>query len=224
VTIDRRTFLRSFAAGSVMLVARRLHAAPKVRALALLPPASPLIAAARMGAEEARQTAALFGHEFDLSVEEVATPEEARSAASRARGYSAITGGLTASLSGAIAGASPIPYLELTDAREHIPDGRYRLSPVGADASLVAWHPHLKRFGAGELNERFLRVTQRRMDSASWTVWLAMKIILEASLYETDIASLQLDGHKGAPLRFDAQRVLQQPLYRVDGHGNLVDR
>lgn len=206
------------------LLAGRLSAAPKVRALAVLPVASPLIAAARMGAEEARRTARLFGRDFELSMEEVATPGEARCAAAGAGAYSAITGGVTASLAGAIAGASKIPFLELTDAREHTPDGRYRLTPLGADASFVAWHPDLKRFGAGELNERYLRVTQRRMDPASWTLWLAMKIILEASLYETEIASLRIDGHKGVPLRFDSQRILQQPLYRVDGHGNLVDR
>jgi hypothetical protein len=159
-----------------------------------------------------------------LTIAEVRNADEAREATARAGGYAAIAGGVVASLAGAIADASRIPYLEITDAAEHTPDGRYRLTPLRPDPSSVAWHSSLRRYGAAELNARFLRMTQRKMDSDSWTAWLSMKIILEASLNEREIASLRFDGHKGIPLGFDSQRVLQQPLYRVDADGNLLDR
>ena len=87
----------------------------------------------------------------------------------------------------------------------------YRLSP--AEKNKVAWHPKLQKFGAGELNERFLRETGQPMDEAAWLGWLAVKIVAEAALRGRDIGSVRIDGHKGVPLKFDASRTLIQPVY-----------
>jgi len=87
----------------------------------------------------------------------------------------------------------------------------YRLSPN--ERGKVAWHPRLTRFGAGELNERFRRETGHAMDEAAWLGWIAVKIAAESALRRRDLASVRVDGHKGVPLRFDANRNLVQPLY-----------
>jgi hypothetical protein len=204
VRIGRRAFLRCLSAGALGFASRRAAAAgATIKAIAILPSASTLVAGARMGAEEARRTAKLFGRDFELTAEEVRTTQEASAVVLRT--------------------SDSVPYLEVTDSAAHAADGRYRLTPLGTDPLIVAWHPDLKRFGAGELNDRFFRFTGRRMDSGAWTAWLAMKMIVEAALYDREIGSLRIDGHKGVLLRFDGQRVLQQPLYRVDADGNLLD-
>jgi hypothetical protein len=85
----------------------------------------------------------------------------------------------------------------------------YRLSP----ASKKAWLPSLQKFGAGELNERFLRETRHPMDEAAWLGWMAVKIAAEAALRNQDIGKVKVDGHKGVALRFDAKGQLVQALY-----------
>jgi hypothetical protein len=87
----------------------------------------------------------------------------------------------------------------------------YRVSPV--EKGRVAWLPSLEKFGAGELNERFLRETKHAMDEQAWLGWIAVKIVAEAALRNRDIGAIRIDGHKGVPLRFDANRNLVQPLY-----------
>jgi hypothetical protein len=87
----------------------------------------------------------------------------------------------------------------------------YRISP--SEKNHVAWLPSLTKFGAGELNERFLRETRHAMDEEAWLGWIAVKIVAEAALRERDIGAIRVDGHKGVPLRFDANRNLVQPLY-----------
>lgn len=89
----------------------------------------------------------------------------------------------------------------------------YRLSP--AEKGKVAWHPKLVRYGAGELNERFLRQTKHPMDEAAYLGWLAIKIVAEAGFRGQAIEKVRVDGHKGVALKFDASRNLVQPLYEV---------
>ena len=217
MTLDRRTFLQLLAGCAVASLSPRARAgdAP-IRAIAIVSPGSSSAAGARPGAAEAAQPAALFGRRFELL--EVATAEDAIAALLRNGGASAIIGSITT----ALVKSAAVPCLEINSVDDHVQDGRYRLTPHGG-GSAVAWHPELKRFGAGQLNERFTRATGRRMDSAAWTAWVATKFIVETALREVEIAELAIDGHKGVPLRFDARRVLQQPLYQVDGHGNLLD-
>ena len=94
----------------------------------------------------------------------------------------------------------------------------FRISP----REKAAWHPSLKKFGAGELNERFLRETKHPMDEAAWLGWVAVKIAAEAALRGQDIGKIKIDGHKGVPLKFDAAGNLIQPLYVVK-RGALIE-
>ena len=96
----------------------------------------------------------------------------------------------------------------------------YRLSPSAPGR--MAWHPSLKKFGAGELNERFLRQTKHPMDEAAWLGWIAVKIAAEAGLRGREIGATKIDGHKGVMLRFDSNGQLVQPLYLVK-NGVAVD-
>jgi hypothetical protein len=89
----------------------------------------------------------------------------------------------------------------------------FRISPDAPGR--VAWHPSLKRFGAGELNERFLKKTSHAMDEAAWLGWIAVKIAAEAGLRNRGIGAARIDGHKGVSLRFAPDGKLIQPLYVV---------
>jgi hypothetical protein len=81
------------------------------------------------------------------------------------------------------------------------------------------WHPALEKFGAGELNQRFLRAVGRPMTPAAWLGWMAVKCVVEAAfrpgagVLRTQLRTLRIDGHKGIPLSFDVHRRLGQPLY-----------
>lgn len=86
----------------------------------------------------------------------------------------------------------------------------FRLSPTAKGK--VAWHPRLTRFGAGELNERFLRETKHAMDEQAWLGWVAVKIVAESMFRNRDIAKIRIDGHKGVPLYFQNGQLVQ-PLY-----------
>jgi len=86
----------------------------------------------------------------------------------------------------------------------------YRLTPV--ERGKVAWHPRLTKFGAGELNERFQRDTKHAMDDQAWLGWVAVKIVAEAMLRNREIGKIKVDGHKGVPLYFRDQQLVQ-PLY-----------
>lgn len=78
----------------------------------------------------------------------------------------------------------------------------------------VLWHGSLFRYGAGELNERFMEQMGEEMNEESWSGWIAVKLILEAALRRTPLEDVRIDGHKGALLRFEQGR-LRQPVYTV---------
>ncbi len=82
-------------------------------------------------------------------------------------------------------------------------------------ARIVAWHPSLRRFGAGELNERFAKPTGTAMDEDAWLGWVAVKLGFESMLRGRALGESRIDGHKGVMLRFDESCSLQQPLYVV---------
>lgn len=79
-------------------------------------------------------------------------------------------------------------------------------------AAPVAWHPSLRRYGASELNERFLAHSGRPMDGDAWGGWMAVKLVVEAALRRTPAEKARADGHKGVSLTF-ADGFLRQPLY-----------
>jgi hypothetical protein len=90
---------------------------------------------------------------------------------------------------------------------------------------VLDWHPDLERFGAEQLNQRFEARFHQPMDGDSWAGWAAVKALSELALRNPRLArpelperlvALRFDGHKGAPLGFDAaDHVLRQPIYRV---------
>ena len=89
---------------------------------------------------------------------------------------------------------------------------------------ILEWHPTLSRFGASELNERFLRSTGSEMTAPAWLGWVAVKAAIETALRSErplDCESLgraRVDGHKRWMLTFDrSTRELVQPLYVVSG-------
>jgi hypothetical protein len=86
----------------------------------------------------------------------------------------------------------------------------FRLTPT--EKGKVAWHPRLTKFGAGELNERFLKDTKHEMDEQAWLGWVAVKIVAEAMLRGRELAKIKIDGHKGVPLYFRNGQLVQ-PLY-----------
>ena len=87
---------------------------------------------------------------------------------------------------------------------------------------VATWHHGLARFGARQLNDRYLQRYERPMSSSAWEGWMAVKTAWESVLRARDgnvAAALGMgtfDGHKGTPLRFGAQdRMLRQPLVLV---------
>jgi hypothetical protein len=98
--------------------------------------------------------------------------------------------------------------------------------PQPATGDIETWAPGLRRFGADSLARRFHEFAGRSMSSSSWCGWFAVKSAWEATLQSKAATSAALgswletpaarfDGHKGAPLHFDASHELVQPLYLV---------
>lgn len=90
-----------------------------------------------------------------------------------------------------------------------------------AGLRVVDWDARLRRYGAAQLNERFLRHAAAPMDEGAWHGWMAVKAALEIALAftagdEADPAAATFDGHKGVPLVLDSStRHLRQPVYLV---------
>ena len=101
-------------------------------------------------------------------------------------------------------------------------------TPGGEGPRAVLWHDRLYRYGAEQLNERFLRRFDTGMTGGAWAAWMAVKALAEASLRSGGERGplmdalggrrAAFDGHKGAPLSFSAPGgTLAQPLYVVKG-------
>lgn len=100
---------------------------------------------------------------------------------------------------------------------------------ASSEERVVVWHHSLARFGADQLNERFLRRFGVAMESWAWAGWLSMKILAEAALRTRSAQASELarylvrrdtrfDGHKGEPLTFESRTgELRQPLYLLSG-------
>ncbi|MGI9426853.1 MAG: amino acid ABC transporter substrate-binding protein [Hyphomicrobiaceae bacterium] len=88
----------------------------------------------------------------------------------------------------------------------------------------LAWHWTLERYGAPQLNQRFIRRIKRRMAAPDWASWAAVRSIVEAvRQFKTtrvkDIRSrlvddaFQLDLYKGFPGSYRRwSRQLRQPI------------
>lgn len=84
------------------------------------------------------------------------------------------------------------------------------------------WHPQLRKYGAEQLNARFLQRFGEPMDAAAWISWMLVKIAVDAQLRSVALAEGRFDGHKGVPLTFGPDRHLIQPLCLVDAAGALL--
>jgi hypothetical protein len=89
-------------------------------------------------------------------------------------------------------------------------------------AAAVEWHADLTKYGAEQLNSRFLQRFGEPMDAAAWMSWMLVKIAVDAQLRAVPLESGRFDGHKGAPLVFGDDGHLVQPLCLVDAAGTLV--
>jgi len=178
------------------------------------------------GIEEAQRTAAMFG--WDLVV--VRSPDSLNTSAA----IQELTRGGPTALIGDLrevrvvpnaSGSSPLVFDIGRSAEPRSDDGadvRFHLLPP--PDSVLAWHPSLVRYGAGQLNERYRRRFGVEMDEPAWAAWIAVKILVDAVLKtgSSDPRALELflldgasfDGHKGVPLFFDPRkRELVQPLF-----------
>ena len=207
-----------------------------------------LVQGARLGAEEASHTGALFGTIVTLRI----ASRGAFASTARASGTDASRAALP-SLYVVAGDSGTCSAVMLQGARSTIPVLDAGCPPVGGPSSKVAysllpaaaftaiaddssrvelWHWSLERYGGEQLNERYRRRFGARMDSPAWAGWLALKIALDAALHaqQADGRSLlrqladpraQYDGQKGRPLRFarDTHRLVQ-PVYRVSGRGD----
>jgi len=84
------------------------------------------------------------------------------------------------------------------------------------------WHPQLRKYGAEQLNARFLQRFGQPMDGPAWISWMLVKIAVDAQLRSVALAEGRFDGHKGVPLAFGSDRHLIQPLCVIDAAGVLL--
>ncbi len=203
--VTRRAFALSLL-GMPALTALARQAAP-IRVVLLRDGAdSGAVSGVRFGAAESRHTAQLFRREFELI--EAREPKH------------------SASATGVII-TNPVrfdfPGVVLYVTRQDRSTRHFRVLP---DCHGRAWSPRLRKFGAEQLNARYVAATGQGMDEGAWAGWMAVKILLETGLrvHDAQVTEYLLsergffDGHKGIPLRFGGDRVLQQPMYEL-GNG-----
>lgn len=113
-------------------------------------------------------------------------------------------------------------HVQASDAQRRSADGGP--AAVRPEARL-SWHGELGRYGAAQLNRRFLEQFGAPPGQNAWATWMAMKIAWEAlqqvpgadasqlrAYLESDAA--EFDGHKGQPLVFErGTHQLRQPLF-----------
>ena len=206
---SRRQVIGACAAACVPLTAR---ARAQAQRIAILTDGLDLLGdyglGVRLGASEAERAATLLGHHFALVSSGAATARitpEARSP------HHLPTVAMRGDVSARCVFLTESPE-DLRIAAQHV--------GTAEDAVVADWHPEFRRFGAGELNERFERTFNVGMTPAAWHGWVAVKAVLEAALRDDDIcaglARLRFDGHKGRVLRFDREtRRLRHPALVV---------
>lgn len=119
----------------------------------------------------------------------------------------------------------------------YVPYGTYLARPiVGTEGlSASAWHWTWERHGAPQLNQRFDRKANRRMQDEDWAAWAAIRSVVEAIVRsgETDIGSVRammtsddftFDTYKGIPAGFRPwNNQLRQPIL-MHTHNAVIAR
>jgi ABC transporter substrate binding protein (PQQ-dependent alcohol dehydrogenase system) len=94
----------------------------------------------------------------------------------------------------------------------------------------LAWHGQFERFGAPQVNRRFVKLAKRPMTDPDWAAWVAGRAASAAvssvapnagaEAWRGALLRLGLDGSKGVNLQFRPwDRQLRQPLLLSDGQG-----
>jgi ABC transporter substrate binding protein (PQQ-dependent alcohol dehydrogenase system) len=107
---------------------------------------------------------------------------------------------------------------------------------VGTEGlSAEAWHWTWERHGAPQLNQRFDKRAKRRMQSADWAAWVAVKAVVEAVARTKSTGfsqvnkylrgeTLTLDTYKGTPASFRPWNgQLRQPIV-LHTHNAVIER
>jgi hypothetical protein len=237
----RRAAMLLLCAGSSFL-----YAAPPEAIELWLITASPdgsIARGVRMGADEMGRTTSLLGRRLALRELHAETAEGAGSTVSALAGVRQpaivlldMADEHACAVARALARATRVTTLAVRPAGTTCSGGPLQVRLPGAarerllsqaavrGARIDEWHSSLTRFGAGELNERFEKRTRQPMDGDAWAGWFAAKAGTEAILRLgtptraalTGDTGPPFDGHKGVPLRFDADGVLQQPMYLIE--------
>jgi hypothetical protein len=89
-------------------------------------------------------------------------------------------------------------------------------------AKAVLWHHTLKKYAAAQLNKRFEKNANRKMNPASWAGWASVKLfsdVLARNVPTSETTSLSFlknnlafDGQKGKNMFFNELNYLEQPL------------
>lgn len=96
---------------------------------------------------------------------------------------------------------------------------------VGTEGLIpVAWHWTFERYGAPQLNQRFMKSGKRRMTSGDWATWVAVRSVVEAARTSNSVTpndlrgallddTFTLDLYKGFPGSYrNWSRQLRQPI------------
>ena len=93
-------------------------------------------------------------------------------------------------------------------------------------AKALAWHPGFNKFAARDLNKRFLKNQNQKMDSPAWAGWAAIKMSSDTVARKkiTDPAvmlnylktELTFDGQKGSNMNFRETGQLRQLILLIE--------
>jgi ABC-type branched-subunit amino acid transport system substrate-binding protein len=256
-SLHRRTFIRALVGGVCGIVVSPIAVlaavADRPLTICLLVPRGELSSRYKsmvqgfdMSIDEAKRAATLFHR----SIDDVRSPYDPASVretirAIKSKGAQVLVGGESDSDAELIADAcsmNEIVYLNpmaRSDALRRNNCSRYVFYVSASDAMfesaraqkpaqrVSSWDSSLIRYGASELNDRFVDRFKSPMTDDAWAGWLAVKIAWEAFLRSSgsaprDIAAFlgngaaQFDGHKGVALSFRSwDHQLRQPLYAM---------
>ncbi len=123
------------------------------------------------------------------------------------------------------------------DFSRYVPYQTYDPRPVIGGEGLIAsgWHWTWERHGAPQLNQRFEKLADRRMQEPDWAGWAAVKAAVEAAVRTRSVEptalreamlspDFQFDGYKGTPVSFRPwSRQLRQPML-LHTHNAVIAR
>ena len=117
--------------------------------------------------------------------------------------------------------------LHIVPSRQMKQDAIAQWQKIHPDAVVVAqtWHPDYVKFAARDLNKRFAKTHDVKMDDPAWAGWAAIKMSSDTIARQkiTDFAkllsylktSLVFDGQMGVDMNFRPTGQLRQPLLLV---------